>query len=867
MVLLYDQVIAQLTETVDLDDAPAGALAERKWASGLPADYQPYAAGEDGIPAMSRPGKGYRVHTTGLTHAENGFPTQNPEAVERNLERLFTKLERHRDAIDSWEEIGCEDAEVVAVAIGISARAALRAIDIARQVGVRLGLFRRSPCGRSRKQLRAAKNARAVLVPEMNAGQLIMEVGRILGTERVHGIQRYDGEAISRRRSRRARKRCLRGRRNEQHLRGLGGRIRCARLSAQGNDAAFPLPGLRPRHRAARAAVGDPRIGIDRDQLAVVSGIGCAGRLSAYIDANTFHVTHGRPLAYATGLALARPDLQVVVITGDGDCLAIGGNHLIHACRRNLKLTCLMLNNEVYGMTGGQVSPTTSETRLTTTTPLGNSEPHFRRLRARGCGRCGLRRPRRHAQRAQAERTDARRPRPPGFAFVEVLSDCTEIYGRKNELGSSPEMIMRQKSDLRPSAYRDTVDTPFRANDLPTGILSTKDRPEYGAAYRKAAAAQRRHGEKNRRRREPRKSLMRDARLEIRIGGTGGQGLILSAKMLADALCAGGRRVAQSQTYEPTSRGGYCNSDLVVSNGEVDFPLVTAIDALVLLDRMAVKPSWPLLKRGALVIADTRLCPELPQGDCRAHPLPLTRTAIELGSERIANIVALGAGGALRGVHTQGPRSRGARRNAEELLISTWTRSPQAMSSPHALQSTYLAQRSHLTIEGEGDQACSAVVVRDQAIEQAAAGVRFQRSIRSRPVQRGDQTTIEHAQERGTRFRLGNTVMMLQGDIGLTDDQVRSEDLGAIALYQRSQFAYALLKAVLRIAGNQAHQNGGVNPEARAHGACCGRFRDRTFPFPCAACRAAARGASGLCGARAERNRQDLPAARSGRRV
>ena len=98
-------------------------------------------------------------------------------------------------------------------------------------------------------------------------------------------------------------------------------------------------------------------LGVDKDKLAVVSGIGCAGRLSAYIDANTFHVTHGRPLAYATGLALARPDLHVVVITGDGDCLAIGGNHLIHACRRNLKLTCLMLNNEVYGMTGGQVSP------------------------------------------------------------------------------------------------------------------------------------------------------------------------------------------------------------------------------------------------------------------------------------------------------------------------------------------------------------------------------------------------------------------------------------------------------------------------------------------------------------------------------
>ena len=137
--------------------------------------------------------------------------------------------------------------------------------------------------------------------------------------------------------------------------------------------------------------------------------------------------------------------------------------------------------------------------------------------------------------------------------------------------------------------------------------------------------------------------MKRAERMEIRIGGTGGQGLILSAKMLADALASGGRRVAQSQTYEPTSRGGYCNSDLVVSAGEVDYPLATALDCLVLLDRMAVKPSWPLLKPGALVIADTRLCPELPAGDYRGHHLPLTRTAIELGSERVANIVALGA--------------------------------------------------------------------------------------------------------------------------------------------------------------------------------------------------------------------------------
>jgi 2-oxoglutarate ferredoxin oxidoreductase subunit alpha len=197
VILLYDQVIAQLTETVELIDS--GVRTERKWASGPRETYLPYAANADGIPAMSRPGAGYRVHTTGLTHAENGFPTQNPEAVARNLGRLFGKFERHRAAIDSWESLSCDDAEVVVVAIGISARAATRAIDIARAKGVRLGLFRPVTLWPfPEKALReAVAGVRAVLVPEMNAGQLSLEVQRILGGRRVDAIHRYDGEPIS----------------------------------------------------------------------------------------------------------------------------------------------------------------------------------------------------------------------------------------------------------------------------------------------------------------------------------------------------------------------------------------------------------------------------------------------------------------------------------------------------------------------------------------------------------------------------------------------------------------------------------------------------------------------------------------------
>ncbi len=228
-------------------------------------------------------------------------------------------------------------------------------------------------------------------------------------------------------------------------------------------------------------------LGIDKNDLAIVSGIGCSGRVGAYIDANTFHVTHGRPLAFATGLKLARPELRVVVITGDGDCLAIGGNHLIHAARRNLDITCLMLDNEVYGMTGGQVSPMTSEDRLTTTSPAGNIEPAFDACALAAAAGAGL------VGREVTLQTPALKNLIkegldyPGFAFLDIISDCTEIYGRKNDLGESPEMILSQKADMRPEAYHNTAEQPFRPNTMETGVLVRNERPEYGEVYRRHA--------------------------------------------------------------------------------------------------------------------------------------------------------------------------------------------------------------------------------------------------------------------------------------------------------------------------------------------------------------------------------------------
>ena len=198
VVVLYDQLLAQLSETISLAAANNALATQRRFASGARADYRPYAADASGIPAMARPGSGYRSHTTGLTHGEDGFPTQNPQAVTRNLSRLFTKLEAHRAAIDSAEALNCQDADVVIVAIGITARAARRAVELCRAQGQRVGLFRPITLWPFPEQaLRAATaDARTVLVPEMNAGQLRFEVERVLAGARVEGLHCFSGEPI-----------------------------------------------------------------------------------------------------------------------------------------------------------------------------------------------------------------------------------------------------------------------------------------------------------------------------------------------------------------------------------------------------------------------------------------------------------------------------------------------------------------------------------------------------------------------------------------------------------------------------------------------------------------------------------------------
>ena len=179
----------------------------------------------------------------------------------------------------------------------------------------------------------------------------------------------------------------------------------------------------------------------------MVSGIGCAGRIPVYVDCNTLHTTHGRALTFATGIKLAKPHLKVMVFMGDGDALAIGGNHYIHSARRNIDLTAVVINNNIYGMTGGQVSPTTPLRMKATTAIYGSLEQPFDACElAKGAGATYVARSTvyhvKHAEKMIRMGLEHK-----GFSVIEIISNCHTSYGRMNKLGDHIAMIKHMRDN------------------------------------------------------------------------------------------------------------------------------------------------------------------------------------------------------------------------------------------------------------------------------------------------------------------------------------------------------------------------------------------------------------------------------------
>lgn len=234
-------------------------------------------------------------------------------------------------------------------------------------------------------------------------------------------------------------------------------------------------------------------IGLEPNEIAMVSGIGCSSRTPGYVDFNTLHTTHGRAIAYATGLKLARPELHVIVVTGDGDATAIGGNHLIHAARRNINLTVLVYNNHIYGMTGGQVSPTTPMGDFATTAPYGGMENTFdiAGLTIAAGASFVARSTVYHAK--ALERMIEKAMRKIGFSLVEIMSPCPTAYGKINKKGMPKDLILNQKSQAVNIEKSKTMSPEDLRGRIITGVLADRELPEYISTYDKIMSqAQRR---------------------------------------------------------------------------------------------------------------------------------------------------------------------------------------------------------------------------------------------------------------------------------------------------------------------------------------------------------------------------------------
>lgn len=238
-------------------------------------------------------------------------------------------------------------------------------------------------------------------------------------------------------------------------------------------------------------------MGWEKDDIVMVSGIGCTSRMPVYVDFNTLHATHGRGLAFGTGVKLANPDLNVMAVMGDGDSLAIGGNHIIHAARRNIDITAIIVNNNNYGMTGGQFSPTTPPGAKTSTTPYGMIEPGFDVCRLMdGAGASFVARGTVYHI-TELDSMIQKAFRKKGFSVVEVLAPCPTNYGRANRQGGPVEMMKLLRDNTINKSQLKAMKPGQVKDKIVRGIFVDRDSISYGDRYialcekaRKAAEAE-----------------------------------------------------------------------------------------------------------------------------------------------------------------------------------------------------------------------------------------------------------------------------------------------------------------------------------------------------------------------------------------
>ncbi|MES0445681.1 MAG: 2-oxoacid:ferredoxin oxidoreductase subunit beta [Desulfobacterales bacterium] len=223
-------------------------------------------------------------------------------------------------------------------------------------------------------------------------------------------------------------------------------------------------------------------LGMSKNEIVMISGIGCSSRISGYVDFHTLHTIHGRALAFATGVKLSLPELNLIVPMGDGDALAIGGNHFIHAARRNIDLTAIVMNNRIYGMTGGQYSPLSGFGTLATTAPFTNIDHDFDTVElAIAAGASFVARTSTYHVH-QMTKIFRQAILHEGFSVVEIMSQCPTYFGRKNKIGSAVDMMENYKNNTTSIGSKAKKENP---DLIERGVFVEKEMPEYCSEYDK----------------------------------------------------------------------------------------------------------------------------------------------------------------------------------------------------------------------------------------------------------------------------------------------------------------------------------------------------------------------------------------------
>jgi 2-oxoglutarate ferredoxin oxidoreductase subunit beta len=413
--------------------------------------------------------------------------------------------------------------------------------------------------------------------------------------------------------------------------------------------------------------------GWDLDKVAVVSGIGCTGRIAGYVRLDSFHTTHGRAIPFATGLKLANPDLKVVVISGDGDIAGIGGNHFIHGARRNLDITVVCVNNFNYGMTGGQVGPTTPHEARAVTAQYGNFEYPFNLpyLAAASGASYVARWTVLHARQLEWTLRDALAH--PGFSFIEVIAPCSTAYARWNKEGRGLDeenlgrrgleimkhyqKVGRTINDTHPKDADIKVNDKGEITEIIEGEFLNESRSDLKAAMdqRDSLAEQIWLSEKKTLEQRPELPARKDhvKRTEIKLGGFGGQGIISAGRIIGVAASIHDKLEACfTQSYGPEARGGAAGSEVVISSDPIHHPHLIAPTSMMILSQGAYTKYVPSLAPDGVLLIDDELVklPDNHRQDIIIHGLSATKIAEDAGTSKAANTAILGFWTAITGI-------------------------------------------------------------------------------------------------------------------------------------------------------------------------------------------------------------------------